>query len=152
MLDELADLMDIAIYREIASHAFYVAAQGQTTDPSVKVLLKELASEEQKHTQMLKDIKEKGLIDNNSYQEKVPNLKISEYLTGGDTLEGASLHDTILFAVKREQQAVEFYSNMVDLMKDKTAKHLCENLANEERKHKQKLEKIYEKMLFGRED
>lgn len=152
MLDELADLMDTAIYREIASQAFYVAAQSQTDDPSVQILLKELVIEEQKHSQLLKNLKEKGLTEQDLYREQVPNLMISEYLTGGDTLDGAGLQETILFAVKREQRAVEFYSRMADVMKDDTAKQLCEKLVNEEMKHKQKLEKTYNEMLFGSED
>ena len=32
MVDELAELLDIAIYKEIASQVFYIAAQNKTED------------------------------------------------------------------------------------------------------------------------
>ena len=49
MLDELADLLDTAIYKEIASQAFYIAGQSKTQDPGAKALMKELAQEELRH-------------------------------------------------------------------------------------------------------
>ena len=33
MLDELTELMDTAIYKEIASQSFYLAAQNHAEDP-----------------------------------------------------------------------------------------------------------------------
>jgi rubrerythrin len=152
MADELTELLDTAIYREIASQAFYIAGQSRTGDPGAQALMKELAEEERKHSQWLKDFKGKGLTEQDWHQEQVPNLMIGEYLTGGYTLEGAGLQDTLLFAVKREQQAVEFYSKMTGLMRNETARQLCEKMVNEEMKHKQKLEKLYDDMLFGGED
>ena len=149
MSDELTELLDTAIYKEIASQAFYLAGQSKTEDPGARALMKELAEEELKHSQWLKDFKEKGLAKQDWHQEGVPNLMISEYLTGGDTLEGAGLQDTLVFAMKRERQAVEFYSRMMGIMRDETAKHLCESLVGEELKHKLRLEKFYDDLFYG---
>ena len=148
MSDELTELLDEAMYKEIASQAFYIAGQNKAQDPSAKVLMKELAEEELKHLQWLKNLKERGLGKRDWHQEKVPNLMISEYLTGGETLEGAGLQDTLIFAIKREQQAVEFYSKMMGVMRDETAKHLCEKLVHEELKHRLRLEIFYEDLLY----
>ena len=148
MSDELTELLDEAMYKEIASQAFYIAGQNKAQDPSAKVLMKELAEEELKHLQWLKNLKERGLGKPDWHQEKVPNLMISEYLTGGETLEGAGLQDTLIFAIKREQQAVEFYSKMMGVMRDETAKHLCEKLVHEELKHRLRLEIFYEDLLY----
>ena len=149
MPDELVELLDTAIYKEIASQAFYIAGQNKTQDPDAKALLKELAEEELKHTQWLKSLKERGLEKSGWYLEKVPNLMISEYLTGGDTLEGAGLQDTLIFAMKREQQAVEFYSKMMSVMREQAAKHLCQMLVQEELKHKLKLETFYDDLFYA---
>lgn len=151
MPDELADLLDTAIYKEIAAQAFYIAGQSKTQDPGAKVLMRELAEEELKHSQWLKSLKEKDLEKHNWHQEKVPNLMVSEYLTSIDTIEGVGLQDTFVLAMKREQQAVEFYSKMMGIMRDETAKHLCERLVHEELKHKLRLEMFYDD-LFYRED
>ena len=149
MPDELAELLDIAIYKEIASQAAYIAGQRKTQDPGAKTLMKELAKEELGHSQRLKKLKEKGLSRQDWHQEKVPNLMISEYLTGGDTLEDASLQEVLVFAMKREQQAVEFYSKMMGAMKEETAKHLCERLVHEELRHKLRLEILYDDLFYG---
>ena len=149
MPDELAELLDTAIYKEIASQAFYIAGQNKTEDPGAKALMKELAGEELKHSQWLKNLKEKGLTKQSWHPKKIPNLMISEYLAGSDTLEGAGLQDVLISAMKREQQAVEFYSKMMGAMRDKTAKHLCEKLVRMELKHKLTLEIFYDGLFYG---
>ena len=149
MSDELAEVLDTAIYKEIASQAFYIAGQGKTQDLSARALMKELAEEELKHSQWLKDLKEKGTGKRGWHPEKVPNLMISEYLTSGGMLEGAGLQDVLVFAMKREQQAIEFYSKMTGVMRDKRAKRLCERLVHEELKHKLRLETFYDDFFYG---
>ena len=149
MSDELIELLDTAIYKEIASQAFYIAGQSRTEDPSAKILMKELAEEELKHSELLKNIKGKEINKVIWHQDEVLNLRISEYLTGGETLEGAGLQDTLIFAMKREQQAVEFYSKMMSIMKNETAKRLCERLVHEELRHKLRLEIFYDDFFYG---
>ncbi len=148
MSDELVELLDAAMYKEIASQAGYIAGQKQTEDPAARVLMKELAEAELKHLQWLKSLKERGLAERDWHREKVPDLMISEYLTGGDTLAGAGLPDTLLFAMKREQQAIEFYSKMMGVIRDETAKRLCQRLVREELEHKLRLETFYDDMFY----
>ena len=149
MPDELAELLDIAIYKEIASQAFYDTGARKTPDPGARKLMEELAVEELKHSQRLKDIKERGLDKSGWRRDEVPNLMVSEYLTGGEALEGAGLQNTLLFAMKREQQSVEFYSRLMSVMRDETAKRLCEGLVHEELRHKFRLEKFYDDLFYG---
>ena len=149
MSDELTELLDAAMYKEIASQAGYIAGQKKTQDPGAKALMKELAEAELKHLQWLKDLKKRGLGKRDWHQEKVRNLMISEYLTGVDILEGAGLQDTLVFSMKREQQAVEFYSKMMGVIRDETAKHLCERLVHEELKHKLRLETFYDDLFYS---
>ena len=69
MRDELTELMDTAIYREIASQAFYIAGQNKTDDPSARALMTEMAEEESQHARWLEALKEKGLADQVWYRE-----------------------------------------------------------------------------------
>ena len=149
MPDELVELLDSAIYKEIASQAVYEAAQKKTEDPVAKTLLQDLAKQEVSHAERLKKLKEKGLSKQNWHQEQVPNLMTSEHLTGPDSLEDAGLQDTLIFAMKREQQAIDFYSKMMGLMRDEAAKQLCESLVHEELKHKLRLEMLYDDLFYG---
>ena len=152
MPDELTELLDMAVYREIASQALYEAGQGRTQDPGARALMKELAEEELKHSKWPKDFKERGLEKRAWHRQKVPNLMISEYLTGGESLEGAGLQDTLIFALKHEQQSIEFYMRMLGIMRDEAAKRLCERLVHEELKHKLKLETFYDDLFYRGEE
>ncbi len=102
-----------------------------------------------KHANWLKGIKEKGLPDKGWRKKEVADLKISEYLVGGDKLERAGLQDTLIFAMKREQQSVEFYLKMMEVITDKTAQRLCQRLVQAERKHNLKLEVLYDGLFYG---
>ncbi len=148
MPDELGEVLDTAIYKEIASQAMYEAAQRKTDDPGAKELLKDLARQEVKHAEKLKDLKQKGLVKQ-WHQGEIADLKVSNYLTGSDTLEGAGLQDTLIFAMKREEESVDFYRKMMDMMREEATKQLCANLTNEELKHKKRLETLYDQLFYG---
>jgi rubrerythrin len=150
MRNDLEELMDIAIYKEIASQAFYEAGQKQTDDPGAQALMKDLAAQELRHTEHLKRLKDKGLSDiKNWHPKKVRDLRLSEYLSGGDKIVGVGLQDSLTFAIKREQQSVDFYSRMMGLMNDEAAKRLCLRLTDEELGHKLKLELLYDSLFLG---
>ncbi len=147
MLDELGEVLDTAIYKEIASQAVYEAAQQQTDDPAARELLKELASQEVGHAEKLKQLKEKGAAEPFWHRDKIADLKISNYLTGGETLEGAGLQDTLIFAMKREEESAAFYRKMTGAMREEEARQLCAGLANEELEHKKRLEVLYDQLF-----
>jgi rubrerythrin len=102
MPDELAELLDTAIYKEIASQAVYEAAQGRTDDPAAKSLLQELAKEEHGHTEKLKKLKDQGTSPRTWVKEQVPNLKISEHLAeAGNALRRYVLSPRLLIPQRR---------------------------------------------------
>lgn len=148
MQQEMHDLLEAAMYKEIAAQATYEAAVMQTNDLGAQALMKELAEEEAQHLQMLKNFKETDLERTDWDTEKVPNLMISEHLTGGETLKGARVQDTLLFAMKREQEAAEFYSRMTKALLTPEAKRLCEKLVQQELRHKSKLEILYDDLVY----
>lgn len=45
MTDALTELLETAMYKEVAAEAFYSAGQNNTADPAARVLMKELAEE-----------------------------------------------------------------------------------------------------------
>lgn len=150
-MTEIEEILEAAMYKEIASQALYTAAQTLSAEPAVMAMLKDLADEEQKHLEWLKKFRENGIKTGGSYPEKVADLKLSEYLAGGDTLEGDGLQDTLIFAIKRERQSMDFYVNMMSTMRNRAAKQLCRRLVQAELGHKYKLETLYDD-LFYRED
>jgi rubrerythrin len=59
------------------------------------------------------------------------------------------LQNTLVFAMKREQESVEFYSQLMGAFRHEDAKRLCERLVHEELKHKQRLELLYDDLFYG---
>ncbi len=151
MPDELGDLLDTAIYKEIASQALYLAAQKKTSDPGARSLMKDLALDESRHSQKLTKLKDRPLKARGWQLKEVPDLMLSEYLVGADIAEDAGLQDLLIFAMRREQQSVEFYSRMMSITREETARHLCERLVQWELSHKLRLELLYDD-LFYKED
>jgi rubrerythrin len=144
MLNEITELLNIAMDREIVSQAFYIAGQKKTQDPGGIELMKELSYQELKHCELIKRFKENYPNTKEWYSKKLPDLMISEYLVDINLSESAGLQDIITIAMKREQYSIEFYSRMKKLAKGQAARQLCELLAKEEFNHKVKLEKYYE--------
>ena len=151
MTDELTELWDTAIYKEIASQALYMEAQKETDDPAARAMLVELASQEFKHAEILKTLKETGWEPGDWSLRAAADLKLSEYLKAPDTLEGAGLQEVLVFAMKREEESLLFYSRMMGALRQEPAKMLCSRLAQEELMHKMKLELEYEKLFPERE-
>ena len=147
--DELTELLEMARYKEIASEALYTAGQEKTQDPSARALMKTLVEEERGHARRLDHLKAGGIKNLGWCHRRVPDLMASEYLVGGDTLEGAGLQDTLTFAMKHEQEAIEFYSKMMGALRDEVAKRFCKKLAMDELEHKLKLELRYDDLFRG---
>lgn len=150
MQHELMELLEAAMYKEIAAQATYEAAALQLNDSGARKLLAEIAEEEGRHLQTLKDFKEKGFDESLWDMAKIPDLKISDHLVRHDNLgEGSGIQDVLVFAMKREQEAVEFYSKMMSALRTEEAKLLCEALVQSELKHKRELELMYDDIFYG---
>jgi rubrerythrin len=149
MSQELEELIETAMYKEIASNAFYSAGLRQTEDRGAIALLSELAEDELGHLEKLKKLKEGDWNKTPWVSKRVADLKLSDYISGSDKLEGAGLQDALISAIKHEQKAVDFYSRMTSLFRDEEAKSLCQWLAQQELNHKQKLEKFYDDFFYA---
>jgi rubrerythrin len=150
MEDEIIDLLDSAIYKEIAAEALYLALQSKTADPGASALMREMADEEKRHAQWITVLRDEGKT-RSWHRGSVTDLKIADHLVGADRLEGAGLQDTLIFSIKREQQSLEFYSRLMGTMRTAAAKRLCQRLAREELRHKLKLEILYDKLFLGQD-
>lgn len=151
MINEITELLDLAMDREIASEAFYIGNQKKTQDPGAIELMRELAQQEAVHLELIRQFKEKGL-DVKEWDPKIArDLKVGEYLMDVNLTEGASLQDIMTAAIKREQYSKEFYAEMKRALKGKASKEFCERLIKEETNHKMRLETFYDN-LFYKED
>ncbi|MFH1874092.1 MAG: ferritin family protein [Pseudomonadota bacterium] len=139
---ELEKIFSIAINREIESHEFYKDVAAKAQNPNVKKVFEELASEEMGHMELLEKFKEDPtrLM---SFKSAPQDFKVAEATDLPKLTLDMQPADAIALAMKKEQQAVEFYRDLSKHCSSPETCNIFENLANMELTHKQKLEKVF---------
>lgn len=141
-LSNFQDILKFAIFREEEAITSYGKMSELTQSPGLAELLLELQEEEKKHKSLLEGIADQQIA---SFEiRKVPDLKISDYLTEEAPTEDMSFQDLLIFAAKKEHEAVELYTNLEENAKDDELKKLFQFLIQQEKTHKLKLEKEYD--------
>ena len=136
------EIIKLAIEKEIKAFDFYTNAKKAAKFSGAKELFSDLAKEEGKHRKMLEKIDVKKIA--RVKIQKVPDLKISTYLTDAEFKPDMPYADILRLAIKMEERALKLYTQMNKSNQDETLNKLFTFLANEEAKHKLKLEKIYD--------
>ena len=145
---KLASLIDIAIDREIQARDFYKGLADRIEDPTVKDTLTFLAGEEQKHREFLEGYRS-GLYESESLRlTDVVDYKIAEHLEEPDTTKDMNSAEVYLVAAHRELQSCRFYRALADLHPDSEARTMLLRMAQEEMKHKEKVEFLYSNTAF----
>ena len=146
---KVAEIIQQAIAREVDSYALYTKAKGMVRPSHVKGLLEDLAQAELGHKAKLE-----GLLKGDvktviapERSEKVVDLKISDYLKPISLNELEGIQDVLLLAMQNEKEARDFYTEMAQSTTG-TTRDLFEFLANQELKHKNKVETIYEEIVY----
>ncbi len=139
-----------AIRFEEDAYDFYTGASEMVKLPHVKDMLNELAGEEVKHKEKLEDLlagdTEKIVAAKQS--RKIQDLKLAEYLVAPPLDEDATIQDVLMTAMQREKNSHDFYNLMAGLAASEAAKELFRFLAQEELGHKNKVEVLYDDIIY----
>ncbi|MDR3567665.1 MAG: ferritin family protein [Syntrophobacteraceae bacterium] len=141
------DVVDFAIQKEEKAMEFYQECYERAKNQGIREFFKEMVAEEKGHRDMLKNLDSLDL--DNVKLEKVENLKISDYLVDVTFSETVSYQEALIIAMKKEEKAMAFYGGWKDRCMSERASKLFQVLANEEEKHKRKLEKLYDEDILG---
>lgn len=145
-LNTLPEIIQFAIDKEKNAQAFYRSAAGLSQYPGIPALFTELAAEEEKHEKLLKDISQAaGLPEATG---KVPDLKISDYLVDLEFFPQMKYQEVMMLAMKNEEKSMKFYSAWSEKAAAADHKKLFAHLAEEEAKHKYRLESIYDQEIL----
>ena len=145
-LSNFQDILKFAISREQKAIDSYGLMSEIAKSPGLKELLLGLKEEEKKHKSLLEGITDQKIA---SFTIKeVPDLKISDYLTEETPSEDMTFQDLLIFAAKKEQEAVELYSNLEANAEDEELKKLFQFLIQQEKIHKLKLENEYDEHVL----
>lgn len=141
------DIVNFAIRKEENAMDFYQKCLERAKNPGIKEFFQEMVEEERKHRDMLKDLDPYGLED--FKLEKVEDLKIADYLVDVPFRDDITYQEALTVAMKKEEKAYAFYSAwQTKCMHEKTAK-VFEILAQEEMKHKRRIETLYDEEILG---
>jgi len=144
LMDEkkLQEIIRFAIDKEIKSFTFYTDASKVAKYSGAKDLFSDLAQQEVGHRKLLEKLDMEKIAQ--AKIEKVPDLKISDYMVDAEFSPDMSYADILRKAMKMEERALKLYNDMKEKNKDENLMKLFSFLANEEAKHKLRLEKIYD--------
>lgn len=140
------DFIEFAIKREEEAIKAYGDIAGIAKAPGLKKLLLDLQEEERNHKKLLQDITEEK-VESLEIKE-VADMKISDYLVEEPPSADMNFQDLLILAAKKEQKAVDLYSDLARKVSEIELKKLFEFLIQQEKSHKLKLEEEYEKHVL----
>lgn len=138
---ELTKLFEMAIGREIEAYNYYKTVAERVQDDHMKEIFEDLAREEKGHEEALRKFKSDSTA---SVTFKAPpDYKVAESVEFPEVTIDMKPADGIALAMKKEQQAVEFYTQLAEWCTDAAIKGHYENLAAMELSHKHRLENLF---------
>ncbi len=137
--------LKVAIDAEIQAYTLYTNAAEKVSGAGTKTMLTELAQQELGHRRKLEHVVAKK--DFTVLGKSIPKESrgIAEFLADTDQLKpNATTQEVMIFAIKKEERAFNFYSSLKDEFLGTELENLFNSLAAEEQGHKVKLEDDYE--------
>jgi rubrerythrin len=144
----VADVIDTAIKREEDAHAFYLDLAKRVAEEDAKDSILWIAGEEKKHKEFLVNYRKGGYGVEALRMSDVVDYKIAEYQEEPEVKDDLSSAQVFLVAAHREVRSHKFYSEMAALHPEGTTRSILQKMANEELKHKEKMEYLYANTAF----
>jgi len=137
---------DFAIQKEEEAAAFYEFAGRKTENSASKKMFEELKTEEEKHKKLLEglNIGHVPLLR----IKTIPDLKIGNYLVDIELTPDANYQQILVIAIKREEKAQKLYHDLAAECDDDELMKLFQFLAQQESKHKLRLETEYDEYVL----
>lgn len=144
------EIFDIAVQNEVDAAILYTKMSKNTQDTTSKIMLEELAKDELEHKVVLEKLfnSVSEFESNFSSNEKELDIKLSDYLVEVDLKDNSSMQETLIYAMKSEKKAYDFYVSLANLSINSEVKKILKGLADIEMGHKNKLEKLYDDRIY----
>ena len=136
------EVIQFAIQREIESMGFYDKASKMVKHSGTRDLFLDFVKQEEGHKKKLEEV-QAGKVGLEKI-EKIPNLKISDYMMEAELKSDISYGDILRIAMKREERSVKLYTDLNEKNQNENLRNLFTFLIQEEGKHKYYIEKLYD--------
>ena len=146
----IQDTLKTAIQREIDAYNLYSNASKMVESAHAKTILDELAAQEKGHRTKLEALFSGRVFKvlSNRQERQVVDLKITDYLVEEPLDESSDFQDILIVAGKREKASHDLYAALAQVAEDGETRTLFEFLAQEELTHKQRVETLYEDLVY----
>ena len=146
----IEEILKRAVRFEEQAYDFYMGAVDMVKQPHIKTILQDLAAEEIKHKEKLEALIAGDTATLIAVQKRgeIQDLKLADYLVEPTLDENATFQDVLGAAMHREKSSFDFYSTMAGVAGDASIKELFEFLAEEELGHKNKIETLYDEVVY----
>ena len=140
------EVLDFAVKSEENAYSFYTSWSKKLEDKSLVSVFQDLAAEELKHKEFILGVK-KGKTLKPS-KEKIIDLKISDYVMEAKASTDMDYQDALTLAMQREKEAFKLYTGLAAMSAHEDMKNTFKALAQEEAKHKLRLEIMYDDYIY----
>lgn len=141
------EILDFAIEKETEAYQFYTDWAERLDDPVMSEVFREFAQQEMGHKEKLLKVKE-GKLQLTVTPEGVPDLKISDYLVEIKPHAAVSYQEALIVAMQREKASFRLYNDLAVRAESQELRNLFLALAQEEARHKLRLEIAYDDLLY----
>jgi len=146
-LTDFDSVIDFAVREEEKANALYTEMVDKVDRGHLKEAFTELAAEEAKHKEYLLRIKGGGEGLKPS-ADRINDLGIAEMMREVEMDENLDYQHILVFAMKREKAAFKMYTALAEASDDAKMRETFEALAQEEAKHKLRIETEYDETIL----
>jgi len=151
----LDEILDFAIEKEQEASQFYAEWAKKLTSPNLdpdqlfllRDMFEQFAQEELKHKEKLIRVQAGSPFQPSA--KPVTDLKIVDYLVDIMPFPNMDYQEALIIAMKREKASLKLYSDLAEVAASGDLQALFTALAQEEAKHKLRLETEYEKEIYS---
>jgi desulfoferrodoxin-like iron-binding protein len=140
------EILDFAIEKEEEARQFYLEWSGKLENKGLREQFVQFAAEENKHKEKLQRVKSGSTFKPSAKQ--VTDLKIVDYLVDIVPTPDMDYQEALIVAMRREKASFKFYNDLAAMAGDEAMRDTFLALAQEEAKHKLRLETWYEKDIY----
>jgi len=144
----VSEVLDKAIQREDEAYQFYMDILNYIEDKSIKEAIEWVAGEEKKHKDFLVNYREGRYGSDSLRMSDVVHYKIAEHQEEPEIAKDMRREDVFLVASHRELKSYNFYTELAELHPRGDTREMLIRIANEELKHKEKMEYLYANTAF----
>jgi rubrerythrin len=135
MMGIYSSTLDFAIEREELLHRYYTLLARWAKTEEMRVALTDFAQEVVQHKALLSSLKKQKV---KPPEEKIRNLKISDYISDIKPELEMSYEDKLVFIMKKATDSLRLYRDLAAIAVDDDLKNTFLTLAQDEAKHKKR--------------